>query len=402
MRKWLFIRTHAGRRKSCKTVTRTPLQTNGAFKVLVYALALSPCLSSTLAHAQSSAFPTTAKTDPSEDSWRQAMMNTPTGGTGCFVASPPDTKWTATPCIPTLQVPSGLQPMSGSPKAGKESLAQPESAGAGVVGNGNDYFAVPQGKVDQAVGTFNHVNVSSVSGFSIQINTNSFAPTSLCNGHSGCIGWQQFMYSNSTATGGKGGAVFIEWTLFNYGTTCPSPAWGLYGGTTCFLNISSPANMPTLSITSLSGMNLTGMDAGTNCPAGEDEVTFRSGNGTLYTNCQNSIGLSSSPTGWTTTEFGVYGDMNNSQAQFNSGATVGDLLRLTTTKPGAPTCTTNANIIFTTETTNLTLIPDSCCPFNNGNNVGGISFLESNASPLPGTSFCLLTESVPINSLLLQ
>jgi hypothetical protein len=382
---------------SCKNwrktaVTGTSFRNKRGFNAVAGAFALGLCLSSRVVLADSSASTSGGIGQDPSQAWRETMMNTPRGGSGCFEASAPDTTWRAMPCSPAVQVPTGRRPVSGVPN--ETDVA---------AGDGTDYFGVARGTLSQAAGTFQRVsNVTSISGYSIQINSNAFS-TAKCNNHPNCFGWQQFFYSNSTFSGNGQGSILIEWTLFGYGTSSPGAGWTEYPpvnkqpSTTWFLN-SSVTTLPSQSISTLSAMRLIAIVNSPNCSAGNDEVTFQVGSGHLYTNCQTDIGLG---TQWTTNEFGVFGDGNNSNAQFNNGATIGPVLTLSGQSiPGAPTCATTDTII-TTETNNLQLVSASCCPFNSGGNTG-FSFLESNVTPLPAAPFCLLIESIPIISPLLQ
>ena len=77
-----------------------------------------------------------------------------------------------------------------------------------TVGNGNDFSAQVSGSnplppISSAIGSFDSVtgvesetDLGKANIFSLQLNTNTFN-TSSCSGGA-CVGWQQFVFSNSS------------------------------------------------------------------------------------------------------------------------------------------------------------------------------------------------------------
>jgi hypothetical protein len=171
------------------------------------------------------------------------------------------------------------------------------------------------------------------------------------------MGWQQFVYAP--------GALFIQYWLLNYATTCPA-GWNTFG-TDCWRNSDAAASVPTQSITNLANLVMTGS------ASGKDVATMVTGDGTLYAFSQSSVlDLTHN---WTAAEFNVFGDGNGSAIVFNNGATVTVQVLTDSTQPttNAPACASEG---FTGETSNLNLVAGSCCPL--GGATPGIQFIESN------------------------
>src|SRR6266446_4553301 len=158
--------------------------------------------------------PPTAAPPPSAKTlhdWRKGMVRVPAPKKGCFTSSYPSTEWQEIPCVAAPQRP--YPPARGG--------RRPDQ-----IGNGTDVSAQVTGHISEAIGSFDSVtgvtrvddpNPNSPSEFSLQLNANFFT-TPTCNGSanpSKCLGWQQFVYSNS-------GSAFVQFWLIRYNTTCPA------------------------------------------------------------------------------------------------------------------------------------------------------------------------------------
>jgi hypothetical protein len=176
----------------------------------------------------------------------------------------------------------------------------------------------------------------------------------------------------------------MQYWLIGYGPTCPS-GWNSFQNS-CFKNSPGVAIQDGFDVRNLNRISTSGSAAA----GGMDVVTVDDGTN-FHISAQDTVLHLAG--GWTSAEFNVFGFGNGSQANFNSGATLAVKLTITDGTSGAPDCVNSGT---TGETSNLTLVPSSCCP------VGGaspaISFLESNATSVPSAPFCLLNDIVPIVS----
>ncbi len=127
--------------------------------------------------------------------------------------------------------------------------------------------------ITQTVGSFPSVSgVTSESGaggandYSLQLNTNFNLSTSACSGGAAtCRVWQQFLYVPGT--------VFIQYWLIGYGAGGAScPGGYTTSGSNCYKN-SSGTSAPSVAITGLANLTLTGTAAS----GGNDTVTFTNG-----------------------------------------------------------------------------------------------------------------------------
>ncbi|MGO9605684.1 MAG: hypothetical protein ACLQAT_20250 [Candidatus Binataceae bacterium] len=293
--------------------------------------------------------------------WRASMLRTPKPSKGCFKATYPNTQWQEVPCTTAPQRPY-------PPARGRR---------PNIVGNGTDNSARVSGSISSAEGSFDSVTgVTSESGevngkppqvantFSLQLNTNFFS-TSVCNGVSGCQGWQQFIFSNA-------GFVFMQYWLINYISSpvnpiCPAQ-WNT-SGKDCWKNSSTPT-VPVQTIANLGQLSVTG-----NAASGGDSVVF-SADGTLYSASgeDNVVNLAQ---GWTDAEFNIVGDCCSSEANFNVGSTIVVRTRVEDGNTNAPSCVDEG---FTAET-NSTTLATTCCA--TGGTSPAIWFKESD----PGATF---------------
>ncbi len=301
-------------------------------------------------HTQSQSAAPVAQSQDQRRNWKNAIKRTPPPKKGCFKTSYPSTVWKEVPC--------GIAPPH------HQALR-----GAADVGNGNDYMAMVSGTtISAATGSFPSVTgislpldevdskTNNLSGFSLQINSNHF-DTPLCNGHSDCQGWQQFVYHNTCAL--CSAYVLIEYWLIGYGRPCPpdpdsSHSWKEQEND-CFLDSLTGDLDASSGINQLSDLELEGW-------VGSDfdwaTVTTPDGVATaVYFDALLRLDQA-----WTSAEFNVFGDLNKSQAIFGSGKTIDVALSLVTGTTASPTCAI-ANIwgTGTGETNSLNLVPSSCC-----------------------------------------
>ncbi|MGX8008701.1 hypothetical protein ACVDG8_006555 [Mesorhizobium sp. ORM8.1] len=271
--------------------------------------------------------------------WQNAMSQVPVPKKGCFKSTYPSLEWQEVPCgqPSKFQNPpaSGLKP--------------------NVVGNGNDISAVVSGaKISQAIGSFDSVtpatvtetgpwggNANKANAFTLQINSQFFS-TPACNSHAGCIGWEQFIYSQNQCSGP---CVFMEYWLINYGPTCPSATWN-QSGNSCWFN-SASTSAAAVTAKQLQGTTLKGTASNTT-----DTVVLTSPGGTATATAADSV--VSLAAQWTTAEFNIFGDCCSSQANFGAGTTAVTRIRVINGGTAAPTCSAQG---FTAETNNLSFGP---------------------------------------------
>jgi hypothetical protein len=271
--------------------------------------------------------------DPEEwarETWRATMHEIIAPGEGCFHGSYPILAWERVECAPAPGWRSVL------PKA-KNNLE--------TVGNGNDYAVqVTSGLISSSVGTFPTVTgVTSETDerkntYSIQLNSNFMSGTAACLGISGCLSWQQGVYSSSEK------AAFFQYWLIGIGS-CPS-SWYSDGQGDCYKN-SAAITVPTIAITDLPNLKMSVSAA----KGQKDAVTFTNGTEAYTTSGADSV--SDLATAWTATEFNVIGDGGGSEAVFNKGSSVTVKIVVTNGTTNAPTCVSNDGT--TGETNNLTL-----------------------------------------------
>ena len=277
-----------------------------------------------------------------QQEWRNSMSQIPQPKKGCFTAKYPSLEWQEVPCTNAPDLP--YPPARGN---------RPQT-----VGGSNDFAGEVTGLISSATGSFDSITgVTSESGvkgnggavtsdtYSLQLNTKPFT-TSMCSSspNAGCLGWQQFVYSNA-------GTAFIQYWLLRFNTTCPSGfiTFQFPSSTDifCFKNGPNAVSVPVQPITNLANLSL----GGTANAGGTDSIIMTTAEGTVAAANQDSIlGLAS---GWKGAEFLIVGDCCGNQANFNAGSAI--VVR-TTVHHGdktAPTCVLEG---FTGETNNLDLI----------------------------------------------
>jgi hypothetical protein len=281
------------------------------------------------------------------ETWRESMVRTDVPDEGCFHASYPSTEWQKVECTAAPNRPF-----------------LPHRGAIGfTVGDGNDYVVEVSGLMTQSVGTFPKVKgVTSETGssgpndYSLQLNSN-FMTTAACNGHSGCLSWEQFVYSSGE------NAAFMQYWLIEYGDDCPS-GWMSFSSS-CYRN-SAAASVPTEVITTLATLKLSGKAVA----GGKDTLVFTAGTEAYSTTGKDSV--VDLATDWKESEFNIVGDGGGSEAVFNEGSSIEVEIAVTDGSTTAPTCVKDAGT--TGETNNLNL---KSCKASGGTSPH-ILFVESN------------------------
>jgi hypothetical protein len=262
-----------------------------------------------------------------QENWRETIARTGVPHEGCFEAEFPNAVWVEASC-----------------RVAPDKVYVPHRGGGPqTVGNGVDYAAGVTNLMSSVVGTFPTVTGvtsekdGSANVYSIQLNSN-FMSTAACNGHSGCLAWEQFVYSSEEQS------AFMQYWLIDYGNSCPS-GWNAYDGS-CYKN-SAAVSVPTQPITSLASLKLSGTAAG----GGNDTLVFTTPTRAYSTTGKDSVTYLA--TAWKQAEFNIIGDGGGSKATFNKGASVTVKVAVTHGSTAAPSCASNAGT--TGETNNLTL-----------------------------------------------
>jgi hypothetical protein len=280
------------------------------------------------------------------DNWRAAITQN-TQSEGCFQASYPNTVWEQVEC---KELHPRVHPVFHKPGEGQ------------VTGNGNDYVAQAPGLISQTLGSFpkvtgvkteKSVGVAAFGGggilganeYSIQLNTDFQGTTAACDGHSGCVVWQQFIYATDYAVEGEA-AVFMQYWLIGWGNSkCPS-GFASAGGGDCYGN-SNSVSAPDVKPTSLASLSVSA--AATS--GGNDTVVFTDGT-TAYSVSGKDTVLDISQV-WHQSEFNIVGDAGGSRADFNKPVSITVKVALTDGTTAAPTCVADAG--STGESNNLNL-----------------------------------------------
>ena len=280
--------------------------------------------------------------------WQADIAHVQEPGSGCFRASYPTLQWHATKCVTAPRIPVMPAPRPRSARHGRPA----------TVGNGSDYSAQAiSGQISQATGTFQDVSPNiteqgyvngkgslTANAFSLQLNSQFFSGSPACSGSknpANCQAWQQFLYLYQGSTTSS---IYMQYWLINYDTTCPS-GWTA-SATDCFTN--SPASQ----VTSLTAAQLAAVQlSGSAKSGGNDSTSMALDSGQAYS-VTNSDSMLDLATFWDTTEWGVYGDGNSSEAFFGGNTTLQAQTAITTTSSSAPGCIAEG---FTAETNNLNL-----------------------------------------------
>ena len=180
--------------------------------------------------------------------------------------------------------------------------------------------------------------------------------------------WQQFLYAPNYETKRRA-AVFIQYWLLAYGSTCPS-GWTSDHDKDCYKN-SGYVAAPDVAITGLASLKL----AGTVVSGGNDTVTFTDGTTAYALSAADSVLDIASV--WKQAEFNVVGNSGGSQAVFNTGSSVTVKLAASYGSTTAPSCVAGSGT--TAETNNLIL--GTCAAA--GGTAPDIEFVESMLGPPP-------------------
>jgi hypothetical protein len=284
--------------------------------------------------------------DAAHQAWFEVISHADLGE-GCFQASYPDVVWHQVEC-------KELHPRVHT---------RVHKPGMGMVaGNGDDYVAQGPGLTSGALGSFPTVTgvkseksvgvpeygdggILGPNEYTLQLNTNFTGTTAACDGHSGCVVWQQFIYATDYEVEGEA-AVFMQYWLIDWGTSaCPS-GFGSDGEGDCYGN-SNYVSAPDVKPTSLASLSLSGSAAS----GGNDTVKFTDGTTAYSVSGKDSV-LDISEV-WQQSEFNVVGDAGGSRADFNKPVSITVKLALTDGSTSAPTCVADAGT--TGESNNLDL-----------------------------------------------
>jgi hypothetical protein len=307
-----------------------------------------------------------------QKTWRETIRNTiPPKKGACYHVSYPSNVWKEVACVTAPNIPFAQHLPSASQikniKAGMD--AQPQT-----VGDGNDYVAQVPGLMDLAVGQFSSFSTPGETGsfgandYSLQLNSN-FMSSPACNGHSGCMAWQQFIYSSHEQM------IFIQYWLLGYNGTCPS-GWTAYSDD-CYTNSSA------VTVAQIPVSDLINVDLWAGAGSTSDSMLFTTGSyhpgggadSYSFTTPTSVIDLVA---GWKQSEFNIFGDGGGSEAVFTPPTTIGVRIQLQEqgSTQTAPTCVPDAGT--TGETNNLTLGPCTSGIGVSGSTNPYISFTESN------------------------
>lgn len=281
--------------------------------------------------------------------WHKAMIRVRLPKKGCFQVAYPNKVWIKEKCAPT------------------QNRVYMSTAGSGFVGKANNYSAeVTSGHISSSIGSFDSGEVTSESGapkstnYSFQLNSQEF-DTPACAGTKDryrCKGLQQFVYTPNTGGG------YIQYWLLNYGPECPKTIGGNSNTNwhhpdpesedcTRFseFSIAGPKEPPLVS-------ELIHLSLGGTAHAGEwDVLTVRRGDTRLHAvNEDNILNLAD---GWRMAEFGVFGNGEGFQAEFNPGATLTVRTSVVNGTKDPPKCVRTG---VTGEENNLELV-EPCCTY---------------------------------------
>jgi hypothetical protein len=273
-----------------------------------------------------------SREEKAKEEWQKQISKVPVPKKGCFTANYPDKQWKEVPCGPPSKYPNTV---------------------GGSIGNDVGPQVTPA-LISSATGSFDSVTPSTIAetgpwggnssvanAFTIQMNTRFFT-TSVCAGHAGCQGWQQFIYSQNQC---NGPCVFMEYWLINFGSPCPSGPW-LQSGSSCFFN-SASTGAPAITAAQLKNTTLTGTAQG-----GTDTVVLTSpGGAATATGADTVLNLENV---WDTVDFIVSGDCCSTQANFSAATTLIQRITVTDGSNKKPVCSTQAS---TGETNNLSFGP---------------------------------------------
>jgi len=310
--------------------------------------------------------------------WSRNVMHVPLPSAGCYKASYPAFVWARVACAAPPQVLF--------PPLGRNGSIEPQG-----VGNGADYTLVTLPYVTAgAIGSFPSVSgvqtvrsigVASFGGkgisgpnvYSLQLNSNTFS-TRACAGMAHCVGWEQFVFTNQPiAYRGGGNLIIQDWllsTTSQHLAGCPPHQGWSYSGGNCVQNGPNSVATPSVPITELAELILSGS------AASSGDSAFLSVGSTVYgmKNIQGD-GITDLSEHWTGSEFNVVGNGGGSRAKFNKGSTITVSIEADDGSTTAPDCKANSGT--TGESNNLSFIAAPATP--DMRRYPSIAFTESNA-----------------------
>jgi von Willebrand factor type D domain len=240
------------------------------------------------------------------------------------------------------------------------------------VGDGTDFFAIVNGTtITSATGSFDSVtSVTDVfsqifngppntvfdNTYTLQVNANRFT-TPLCKGVAGCLGWEQFIFSQKSECGSP--CIYIEYWVYNFNAACstlpavPGATWQTFGGSSnsaagCFVNTPG-TSVDAQPVADLGKLKLTG----TVSSAG-DTVQLATANGDVFGGANNLLPDFGLAQAWSGTEFNIFGDCCGFEAFLNSGSSA--TVRLAVSNGPLPTQCATSFPFVTVETNNLDLL----------------------------------------------
>ena len=328
-----------------------PQDVHALNRLTLAALAGSACALSLASAASAAPGKSPASDAQLRATWRAAIAETPVPEEGCFQAAYPSVSWVRTACVTAPKRP--YIPLNGRRTAN-------------TVGDGNDYQAIVTGLISSGVGSFPVVKgLKSETGYGGKANTYSlqlnseFFKSPVCSGATNpasCLGWEQFVYSNS-------GVAFMQYWLINYGNTCPTGGWMAFSGD-CYKN-SAAVRVPTQVITQLPNLEVTGK-----ATKSTDTMIMTTADGAYTTTGKDSVVDLAGY--WNGSEFNIVGDGGGSNANFNSGTSLTVKIAYKDGLTAAPTCKPDDGT--TGETNNLTL--GACTPAAGAR--PSVKFIEKN------------------------
>jgi hypothetical protein len=256
----------------------------------------------------------------SKADWAESMNNIPIPGIGCWIASYPSLMWESTQC-------STVQP---GPLTVGNGVDKPADSINYAAADAEGIFTSESGFTSESD------SVDGSNWYTLQLNSNNFSTTV---GGKATTGWEQFAFLNKGA-GSNTGIAFIQFWLIGYGT-CPS-GWTQYS-TSCYRN-STPVTPGYEGPGSLTYYTLTGMTTSTT-----DTSKFCNTNAGLCYSSTDSDRVNLHSGVWWDSEFNILGAGSGSQANFNSGTSIG--LKIDNFEPGE-SC---GSIGWAAETNNLNL-----------------------------------------------
>jgi hypothetical protein len=327
--------------------------------------------------------------------WRKALLTNHASKRGCFRATEPSLTWEEMPCGPATNAPHRVperllsrEPSTGpgvTPPAAVEHLISGTNAfnvsvaGQGTLADALGWFPFESGGTGESDNNGSAIAPGGNS-YELQLNTNTF-PTPACNGQSGCQGWEQFIY------GANEQQAYIEFSLVGYSGSCPAPYGNSYsisgGRQVCFYN-TDYLSPPSVAASNLNkGVMLHAETTNNAVGSPTDYMDFDDGT-TVHELIEFSeLGLASA---WTSAEFNIYGDGNNTQAFFGNPTSL--QVQVDTTLKGStstapPSC---SSVGQGTSESNTLFLNGSCCTFGRG--ATGARFSESTSSTAASTFVC--------------